>query len=66
METLAFLLLVAMVTNSTRVVSVSMEILDYGCLVTAASSQTCHNIEWPKVEQEASYELNLKKKLRGL
>jgi hypothetical protein len=34
-----------MVTNSTGVVSVSMEIFNYGCLVTAASSQTRHNIK---------------------
>jgi hypothetical protein len=32
-----------MVTNSTGVVSVSMEIMNYGCLVTAAFSQTRHN-----------------------
>jgi hypothetical protein len=38
--TLVFLLLVAMVTNSTGVVSVSMEIFEYGCLVTTAFSQT--------------------------
>jgi hypothetical protein len=42
--TLAVLLLVAMVTNSTGVVSVSMEIFNYGCLVTAAFGQTRHNI----------------------
>jgi hypothetical protein len=36
-ENLASLLLVAMVTNSTGVVSVSMEIFNYGCLVTTAS-----------------------------
>jgi hypothetical protein len=39
---MAFLLLVAMVTNSTGVVSVSMEIFDYGCLVMTAFSQTRH------------------------
>jgi hypothetical protein len=44
METLAFLLLVAMVTNSTGVVSVSMEIFDYDRLVTTAFSQTRHSI----------------------
>jgi hypothetical protein len=33
-----------MVTSSTGVVSVSMEIFNYGCLVTAASSQTRHSI----------------------
>jgi hypothetical protein len=42
--TLAFLPLVAMVTNRTGVVSASMEIFDFGCPVTTAFSQTRHNI----------------------
>jgi hypothetical protein len=42
METLAFLLLVTMQRNNTRVVSVSMELFDYGCLVTTAFSQIRH------------------------
>jgi hypothetical protein len=33
-----------MVTNRTGVVSVSMEIFDYGCLLMTALSQTRHNI----------------------
>jgi hypothetical protein len=44
METLALLLFVAMVTNSTGVVSVSMELFNYGYLVTTAFSQTRYNI----------------------
>jgi hypothetical protein len=49
--TLAYLLLVAMkptlavlATNSTRVVCLSMEIFNYGCLVKAAFGQTRDNI----------------------
>jgi hypothetical protein len=34
-----------MVPNSTGVVSVSMEIFNYGCLVTTAFSQIRHNIQ---------------------
>jgi hypothetical protein len=44
METLAFPLLVTIQRNNTVVVSVSMEILRYGYLVTTVSSQTRHNI----------------------
>jgi hypothetical protein len=43
-EALAFLLLVTMQRNNTGVVSVSMGIFDYGYVVTAALSQTRHNI----------------------
>jgi hypothetical protein len=44
MGTLAFLLLVTMQRNKTGVLSVSMEIFDYGYLVTTAFSQTRHSI----------------------
>jgi hypothetical protein len=44
METLAFPLLVTMQRNNTGVVSVSMEIFDYGRLVKTAFRQTRHNI----------------------
>jgi hypothetical protein len=44
METLAFLLLVTMQRNNAGMVSVSMELFNYGYLVTTASSQTRHNI----------------------
>jgi hypothetical protein len=44
METLAFPLLVTKQRNNTGVVSVSMGIFDYGCLVTTAFSQTRYNI----------------------
>jgi hypothetical protein len=55
--TLACLLLVAIVTNSTGVVSVSMEIFDYGCLVTTAFSQTRHNMMcWVCSKNEKSRE----------
>jgi hypothetical protein len=49
METLAHLLLVTMQRNNTGVVSVSMELFDYGRLVTTAFSQTRHNIYKPFV-----------------
>jgi hypothetical protein len=42
METLAFLLSVTMQRNNTGVMSVSIELFDYGCLVTTAFSQTRH------------------------